>query len=62
MIQKLRKTNLVVRIGRVGFRGEASCVPGEEAGVAGGQGEAVRLDHAPELRRALGGNRNLGLE
>ena len=49
--------------GGVGGRGCAVAAPGEEeAGVSGGQREAVRLDHAPELRGALGGNGNLKLE
>ena len=61
-VKKNQEVYLVVQIGGVGFRGGACCVPGEEAGVAGGQREAVGLDHAPELRRTLGGNRNLGLQ
>ena len=53
---------LAVRVGGVGVGGgggAAGAAPCEEAGVAGGQGEAVRLDHAAELSRALGGNGNL---
>ena len=51
---------LAVRIGGVGVGGGGgTAAPGEEAGVAGGQGEAVGVDHATELRRALGRNGNL---
>ena len=45
--------------GGVGGSGCAAAAPCEEAGVSGGQREAVRLDHATELRRALRGNGNL---
>ena len=52
---------LAVRIAGVGVEGGGggAAVPCEEAGVAGGQGEAVGLDHATKLRRALGRNGNL---
>ena len=56
-----RDLYLAVRVGGVGVGGGggAAGAPCEEAGVAGGQREAVRLDHAAELRRALGGHGNL---
>ena len=59
---------MVVRVGGGVGVGGGGCAAaagpgaGEEAGVSGGQREAVRLDHAPQLRRALRRNGNLKLD